>query len=214
MVFAHAFSDIVVNRVLEPLWKFKGITKRQELIVWITGVVSTIFPDVDIAYALLTGNNHRFLITHTFVPYVILAFLITLSTFIFSKLLKTQRKDYLEPGFIRLLVPIMLIGVAMHLVTDTLGAPVRLLYPFSTKEFVTFQINSFLHSESLHTIFRYYTTPLFLAIETFWITVGSYIIYKKTKANQYIKKYLPQTLGLVVASAATMLVIVLISKLA
>ena len=212
MVFAHAFSDIVVNRILEPFWKFKNITKRQELIVWITGVLSTIFPDIDLIYAVIVKEQHRYMITHTFVPYVIAAFVIMVLSFVFSKILKNSKKDFLEPAFIRLLVPIMVIGVAMHLLTDTLGAPVRLLYPFSNREFVTFQINSFLHSQNLNAIFQYYTTPIFFAIETFWIATGSFIIYKKTQANNYIKKYLPQTLGLVVASAATMLVIVLMSN--
>ena len=213
MIFAHPFSDIVVTKVLEPLWK-RGLTKRQELIVWVTGIVSTIFPDVDLAYAILTRENHRFLVTHTFLPYVLLAGVVLILTFVLSKKLLSFGKDFLAPKFIRLLVPIMLIGISLHLVTDTLGAPVRLLYPFSNQEFIFLPINSFLHSSNLNVILRYYTTPLFFAIELFWISFGSYIVYKKTNTSLYIKKYLPRTVGLAVASAATMLVIVLISRLA
>ncbi|MBN1915535.1 metal-dependent hydrolase [Candidatus Dojkabacteria bacterium] len=209
MIFAHPFSNIVVTRVLKPLWK-RGLSKKQEVAVWATAIVSTVFPDVDLVYALVTGENHRFLITHTFVPYAIFAVLVIVLSYIFAKKLKETRKDFLEPAFIRLLVPMMLIGVAIHLATDTLGAPVRLLYPFSNKEFMLIPINSFLNGSNLPKILQYYTTPFILAFELFWIGTGTIILYRMIDSNIYLRKYLPKTLGFIVACAATMLTVVLI----
>ncbi len=212
MVFAHPFSSLVVTKIIQPLWNTKNMTKRQELLVWATAIISTVSPDFDLVYAVLTGENHRFLVTHTFLPYIILATILLTFTFVFSKQLINSKKDFLHPAFLRIIIFIAFLGVALHLFTDTLGSPVRLLYPFSNKEFIAFQINSFIHSPNLAGILQYYSTPLFFTIEFLWISTGLYFISKIVKTNIYIKKYLPGTLGFIVASAATMLAVVLISR--
>lgn len=209
MIFAHPFSDIVITKALEPIWRKKGITKVQETLIWVTGIGSTIFPDIDLAYAYLFGINHRFLITHTFVPYFIAAIIVLLLSFALSSKLKRTMRDYLKPEFIRMLILIGLVGVAMHLITDMLGAPVKLFYPISNNIYSVFEINSFLNLPSLHAMFQYYTTPVFLVIELFWIISGSYIFSKIIKTNSVSKVYLPKVLGIAATSALAMFILFL-----
>jgi len=58
-------------------------------------------------------------------------------------------------------------------------------------------------------MFQYYTTPVFLVIELFWIISGSYIFSKIIKTNSVSKVYLPKVLGIAATSALAMFILFL-----
>lgn len=122
MVFAHAPAGYLVLRLFEKFWNKKKIFKKKKrLILYLIGMLFSIFPDFDLFYHYFYSANipHRQYVSHGIVIYVLLF----LSIYFVGSIFKKQ--------FIKSLAWVILIGVLTHLFLDTIASGIAIFTPIS-----------------------------------------------------------------------------------
>lgn len=120
MIFAHSFVGFPITY---ELLKKENYSKEFKNLAYFIGITSAVLPDFDLALGIFIHDlNHRQLISHSFLPYI----LIFLILFVVSRFLKKYQKR------LQLLSLIFFIGVSSHLFLDFIAGGLALLSPFYT----------------------------------------------------------------------------------
>lgn len=123
MTFAHAPAGYLALRFLEKFWnKKKVFKKKKRLVLYLVGILFSIFPDFDLFYHYFYSANtpHRQYISHGIIIYLSLFLLVYLIGLIFKK------------QFVKSLAWVILIGVSMHLLLDMFASGIAVFNPIST----------------------------------------------------------------------------------
>lgn len=206
MIFVHAFaSAITTNYVLKyfdnihsksniknlTFSKFIfGTTKLTSLnkvlstfqmnLIWFFGIVSGVLPDFDLLYVLFNPQvEHRKLITHSLVPYLVTFLLI------YIILKKFKNNIFIDIyKFLQILNIVIFIGILSHLVLDFFVGGLVLFLPF-TNYYFGYYISSNLN-DPLHK-FNYFTSKYIIAE----FVVYFFYVYILNQSKFIIPKFLP-----------------------
>lgn len=206
MIFVHAFaSAITTNYVLKyfdnihsksniknlTFSKFIfGTTKLTSLnkvlstfqmnLIWFFGIVSGVLPDFDLLYVLFNPHvEHRKLITHSLVPYLVTFLLI------YIILKKFKNNIFIDIyKFLQILNIVIFIGILSHLVLDFFVGGLVLFLPFTNYYF-----GYSLPYYSNNPLFEYnYFTSRYLIAELLFFVV--YLLVFK-QFSSFVPKILP-----------------------
>ena len=124
MLFAHAPAGFLLSYAFKKRWS-PNLNKKQIIIAVIFGVIGSLFPDVDLFFYYLFSAtfSHHEIFTHGIFFYVVI--------FLFFYLLSRL----LAKPVLKIYGTLFFLGVASHLLVDSLGAGVVWLYPFSKQLF-------------------------------------------------------------------------------
>lgn len=120
MIFAHAPAGYLVLRFTEKFWNKKKIFKKKKrLVLYLIGILFSVFPDFDLFYHYFYSANtpHRQYVSHGIVIYVALFLFIYLAGLIFKK------------QFVKSLAWVILLGVSTHLFFDTIASGIAIFTP-------------------------------------------------------------------------------------
>jgi hypothetical protein len=186
MYIAHPASGLTGAYLTRKVWDNKQLSNAEKGVLYSSSIISASLPDFDLILSILTKTEHRNYITHTPFPYIVLTILI-LTLILIVKSPKTKT-------FLKSLVFLFCMGIFIHMVTDTIAAPMMLLYPFSKQETIILSLDPLFHTENL--ILQYFSTPLILSIELFFILSALYILLAKLRGNHLIFKYTSLTFAI------------------
>lgn len=120
MIFAHAPAGFIISYFTRRYWRAKEKPKK---IIWlyVISMLGGIFPDVDLLYYYFSSAtfSHHEIFTHSFIVYLVFCLII----FLIGVLLKNH--------FLKISGILFFGGVCTHLATDSIGAGIVWLYPFS-----------------------------------------------------------------------------------
>lgn len=122
MIFAHLPGSYVIMNLTNKYWR-EGLDKREQRLVYLSGVVAGILPDIDVLFVSVA--NHRDSITHTPFFWILCSFSISLLA------IGVERKQ-------RLLFSLafsLLAGSFTHVLSDAIFTGVKLFYPVSNEYF-------------------------------------------------------------------------------
>ncbi|MFA6296738.1 MAG: metal-dependent hydrolase [Patescibacteria group bacterium] len=123
MIFAHAPAGYLILRFTEKFWNKKKIFKKKKrLVLYLIGIIFSIFPDFDLFYHYFYSANtpHRQYISHGIIVYLVLFLLI----YLIGLLAKKQ--------FIKSIAWVILLGVSTHLFLDTIASGIAIFTPLSS----------------------------------------------------------------------------------
>lgn len=171
MLFSHQFVGVATTASVLKLSK-KPLPQKQKNIVWTVGILSAVLPDFDLTLSVLDhAIRHRYLITHSIVPYIAIFAL----AYLFSYFKKND--------FYKILTLVSFLGVLSHMILDTLMGGLTLLAPF-TSNFYGFELNLCNGGNwVLNYIRSFYIVPE--------IIFTSLYVYIQSKEKSRIVTYLP-----------------------
>lgn len=125
MFFAHLPAGYLLTRGLLTARGAADLADVERRRLMAAGLVASVLPDFDLAYALLAHSNvsHRAFLTHAPLAWLALATGVAVLAWSWGR-----------PDWQRLNLAV-LANVWLHLALDTVAAPVRWLYPFSGQWF-------------------------------------------------------------------------------
>lgn len=130
MFFAHLPAGYLLTRSLLTTRGAANLADAERRRLMAAGLVASVLPDFDLAYALLANANvsHRGFPTHA--PLLWLALAAGMALLAWS----WGRADWQRLNLA------VLVNVWLHLALDTVAGPVRWLYPFSKEFFELVQV--------------------------------------------------------------------------
>lgn len=141
MFIAHGPFAYVANEALQGK-KIKRLKFSKEVIIVFWSLFCGILPDFDLFLISLFGLPefmHHDLITHTPIFYISLYILFLILYKIFFKFFNKKTREYFDKKFFKVLNNTFLIATLSHIFTDMLVGGVKILYPFSLKDFTILQ---------------------------------------------------------------------------
>ncbi len=175
MLLAHGPLGLTTAYATKKLWNKDFYTSTDKAFLFSLSQVSAILPDLDLAYAIFDTykTSHHSYITHTPLPYLIIA----ITLYISSIFIKGKMKRIL-----RSLNFIFILNIIGHLLTDSVVCKIRLLYPFSNREFFFFNVSPIVKTNNQ--LLSYFLTPGFIILESSIIITSLFILLKLKKDNK------------------------------
>jgi len=164
MVFAHSFIGVPITYYLiknkPELWKEKFNLN----LLFLIGIVGSVFPDFDLTLSFFVHDlNHRKLISHSIVPYLILFFI----NFLVFKTFKKNKEFYTRANLI------FFVSVLIHLIIDLFVGGISLFAPFTSNIF-GFDI----YFDKSTNFFISYLFSWYMFFELIFIFYSTYFIFK------------------------------------
>jgi len=174
MVLTHSLIGVPITYFLlknkTNLWK-----DRLNLnILFLIGIVGSVFPDFDLTLSFFVHDlNHRKLISHSIVPYLILFS----TVYFFSCTLKKNQMLIKQANLI------FFVTVLSHLLLDYIVGGISLFAPFSINIY-GFDI----YFEKSSDFFYKYFTSWYMVAEMILMSISMYFIYKlkEIKINLFL----------------------------
>ncbi len=189
MVFAHAFIGVIIAFFTQP----KSVTKNFRFYFWISTILGSIFPDIDVLYLIFIDNSisHRYLLTHTPLPYIfVLAILLPIVWFLKFK-----------PIYVTIISGFFL-GVFSHIFADGLMDKIYPLRPFN--DFILELRPSPLNPNL--TFLDGYIRSIYFAVEMAIIFCGSLILIYSFRSDKKRLTQLLMLLGIIELAAIVALI--------
>ena len=173
MIFAHSFVGLPITY---ELLKKENYSKEFKNLAYFVGITSAVLPDFDLALGIFIHDlNHRQLISHSLIPYLLV--------FIILYLVSIPLKKYQKR--LRILNLIFFLGVCSHLFLDFVAGGLALFSPFYTG--IVGIVPNF---NPYPNFFVSYFSSVYLLLE--FLFLGIYLFYLK-KEKLEIVYYLPLT---------------------
>lgn len=197
MFLAHGPLGLTTAYATKKFWDKKYYTSTDRAFLYSFSQISAILPDIDLVYAIFDTNkiSHHSYITHTPLPYLILAIVI----FIASILLKGKIRDILR-SIDLILIP----NIFLHLLSDSIVSKIKLLFPLSNREFCFFHESPIIKTDNV--IFSYFLTPALIILESSIIITSLFVLSQLRKDR---KIFLYTSLTYLIISIIALLMILL-----
>jgi len=162
MVLAHSFIGAPLTYLLV---KNKNLSPKFKNLVYFVGVTGAILPDLDLLLSFFIKDlNHRKLVSHSIVPYLVIFLTITLVSFFLKK----------HQSEVRLLNLVAFVTIFSHLIIDFFVGSMAIFGPFDTRLYgyrVPFADNSEFFVKYFNSQYLMYEL---LVISTFFILFKKY----------------------------------------
>lgn len=195
MLLVHGFAGGLTTYYTLKNNKNLKFSSKYLNFIWFLGITGAIFPDLDIVFVFLNEDiEHRRLLTHSLLPYLLLFILVNLIVY-FIRINKDKKNLLLISNLV------FFMGVCSHLFIDFFVGGLSLLNPF-TNYYFGYMLP--FADKDPDWQFKYFASP-YMVVETI---IALWFFEIRKYINSFVGKYLPIFLFFVAMTAT----IILMSK--
>ncbi len=199
MIFAHAFLGLIIGYIftIKPTKSNLYTKQKRLLIIFVSSIIGSIFPDFDFVFAFLLHNKelHRHLLTHSLLLYFLIIF-----GFFIIKYFKNYKNETIDTLWIRTFWAFT-VGAIVHLFADFIATPVYLFEPLINRGFVLVKF----HAKETEGLRKYVFSPYMLN-EIGLIILGVILLILRFKNYKKELIILLGLIGIILLSAIIVLI--------